>query len=391
MKSVRRLAVTKIRAETVTKWSVLRASALCDLARFSEQLGVLMIPGRMPSAICPPSAMKICAIPRDGMRNCLFGAITHHQRTGNIMGTHQCSRQEVVDYMQHVVVRRPRGTRAPSFFASFNEKEDQVSFLDYLSRMRKDGSWGGNRELAAASLLYCVNINIHREAPPAMTSDANSLLQHRQRTVVQQRRAKRLGIEINNACLYESCPFHACDKVNRCNIARKLKGDWVRNVTEEGLEPNPGPSSPKDAMVLSTFSTTTDKSCMERVRAPVGDVIKRAMKKRAVIDTCGHEELVCRTLNQQQALLFQTTLREKWGNMGRAGGRGCSEPHGDDGPPVVGAPLGWRWKLGVHRGCDNPIQAIPGAELFQDQGGRHDYLECDWPRPMGNEGKEESP
>eukprot|EP00899_Mesostigma_viride_P024671 jgi/Mesvir1/5389/Mv15464-RA.1 len=57
-----------------------------------------------------------------------------------------------------------------------------------------------------------------------------------------------------------------------------------------------------------------DRQVLERVRAPVGDEIKRAMQKRAVIDTGGHAELICRTLNQQQALLFQTTVREKWGH-----------------------------------------------------------------------------
>lgn len=40
--------------------------------------------------------------------------------------------------------------------------EDDVSFDEYCQSMEKDGTWAGNMELQAASLVTRTNICIHR-------------------------------------------------------------------------------------------------------------------------------------------------------------------------------------------------------------------------------------
>lgn len=40
--------------------------------------------------------------------------------------------------------------------------EDDVSFDEYCQSMEKDGTWAGNMELQAASLVTQTNICIHR-------------------------------------------------------------------------------------------------------------------------------------------------------------------------------------------------------------------------------------
>lgn len=65
-------------------------------------------------------------------------------------GDHVAYRDRVVKYM----------AGHETDFAPF--VEDDVPFEKYLQEMREDGTWAGNMELQAASLVTRANICIHR-------------------------------------------------------------------------------------------------------------------------------------------------------------------------------------------------------------------------------------
>lgn len=98
-------------------------------------------------------ALRIVNIEPDG--NCLFGALGDQLRGRD--ADHAQLRREVVDFVQ----------AHPNDFAAFIE--DDEPFEDYCQRLREDGTWAGNIELQAASLLYEVNISVHQAEQPVWT------------------------------------------------------------------------------------------------------------------------------------------------------------------------------------------------------------------------------
>ncbi|GAQ86487.1 hypothetical protein KFL_002920040 [Klebsormidium nitens] len=107
-----------------------------DIALFREQLRVI--------------GLKIQEVTADG--NCFFRAIAD-QLEGDA-GDHVAYRERVVEYM----------AAHEADFAPF--VEDDVPLEKYLQEMREDGTWAGNMELQAASLVTRANICIHRVQSP---------------------------------------------------------------------------------------------------------------------------------------------------------------------------------------------------------------------------------
>jgi OTU domain-containing protein 3 len=84
--------------------------------------------------------------------NCLFRSISdqlHHNQNH-----HSEIRQQVMDFIE----------QNSEHFELFIE--DDESFVDYLSRMRGNGEWGGHQELYAASQVLNVNIHVHQLDAP---------------------------------------------------------------------------------------------------------------------------------------------------------------------------------------------------------------------------------
>ncbi|KAG7539425.1 OTU domain [Arabidopsis suecica] len=108
----------------------------CDLSQFRAQLDAL--------------GLKIIQVTSDG--NCFFRAIAD-QLEGN-EDEHNKYRNMVVQY---IVKNR-------EMFEPFIE--DDVPFEDYCKTMDDDGTWAGNMELQAASLVTRSNICIHRNMSP---------------------------------------------------------------------------------------------------------------------------------------------------------------------------------------------------------------------------------
>ncbi|KAJ0989489.1 hypothetical protein J5N97_007845 [Dioscorea zingiberensis] len=107
-----------------------------DLAQFRSQLDGL--------------GLKIVQITADG--NCFFRALAD-QLEGN---------EEEHTKFRHMVVQYISNHREE--FEPFIE--DDVPFDEYCQSMEKDGTWAGNMELQAASLVTRVNICIHRAMSP---------------------------------------------------------------------------------------------------------------------------------------------------------------------------------------------------------------------------------
>jgi len=95
--------------------------------------------------------MRVVRIESDG--NCFFRAVAD-QLVGD-EGDHNRIREQVVEYMQD----------NREAFEPFVE-DDQV-FEIYCEQMKEDGTWAGNMELQAASLVLRVNIYIHQAGRPA--------------------------------------------------------------------------------------------------------------------------------------------------------------------------------------------------------------------------------
>lgn len=108
----------------------------CDLSQFRAQLDAL--------------GLKIIQVTADG--NCFFRAIAD-QLEGN-EDEHNKYRNMIVLY---IVKNR-------EMFEPFIE--DDVPFEDYCKTMDDDGTWAGNMELQAASLVTRSNICIHRNMSP---------------------------------------------------------------------------------------------------------------------------------------------------------------------------------------------------------------------------------
>ncbi|KAH9554445.1 hypothetical protein CY35_08G064700 [Sphagnum magellanicum] len=107
-----------------------------DIANLNEQLDLL--------------GLKVRSVTADG--NCFFRAIAD-QLDGQ-EEQHATYRQSVVDYVQE---HREE-------FEPF--VEDEVPFEEYCSTMREDGTWAGNMELQATSLVTGCNICIHQLKTP---------------------------------------------------------------------------------------------------------------------------------------------------------------------------------------------------------------------------------
>ncbi|KAL0856605.1 hypothetical protein Bca101_061758 [Brassica carinata] len=108
----------------------------CDLSQFRAQLDSL--------------GLKIIQVTADG--NCFFRSLAD-QLEGN-EDEHSKYRSMVVQY---IVKNR-------EMFEPFIE--DDVPFEDYCKTMDDDGTWAGNMELQAASLVTRSNICIHRSMSP---------------------------------------------------------------------------------------------------------------------------------------------------------------------------------------------------------------------------------
>ncbi|CAN8264137.1 unnamed protein product [Cochlearia groenlandica] len=108
----------------------------CDISQFHGQLDAL--------------GLKIIQVTSDG--NCFFRAIAD-QLEGN-EDEHNKYRSMIVQY---IVKNR-------EMFEPFIE--DDVPFEDYCKTMDDDGTWAGNMELQAASLVTRSNICIHRNMSP---------------------------------------------------------------------------------------------------------------------------------------------------------------------------------------------------------------------------------
>mmetsp|Transcript_511 Transcript_511/g.861 ORF Transcript_511/g.861 Transcript_511/m.861 type:complete len:290 (-) Transcript_511:2754-3623(-) len=94
--------------------------------------------------------LRIKEISGDG--NCLFKAVSD-QLIGS-EDLHKEYRELACNYMQ----------AHKEYFSPF--VEDDWDFDDYVMKMRKEGTWGGNMELQALSLCLEVNIKIHMFGRP---------------------------------------------------------------------------------------------------------------------------------------------------------------------------------------------------------------------------------
>eukprot|EP00727_Mastigamoeba_balamuthi_P003245 m51a1_g12918 hypothetical protein (201) ;mRNA; f:2085-2913 len=112
------------------------AQWVADLRKFSEQL----------------RAQGLCIRDVAGDGNCLFRSLAD-QLHGDA-GRHAEVRAAVVDHIEG-----HRGDFEPFV-------EDDVAFGDYVAGMRRQGTWGGNLEIQAASVAFGVNVQIHQLGLP---------------------------------------------------------------------------------------------------------------------------------------------------------------------------------------------------------------------------------
>jgi len=107
-----------------------------DFQKFLTQLGALNL--------------TIKDVAGDG--NCLFRAMS--DQIDGVPDNHYSYRQKIVDFI----------VDNKEDYAPFIE--DDVPFDVYCNKMRLNGTWGGNMEIQAASIVYHVNICIHQLEQP---------------------------------------------------------------------------------------------------------------------------------------------------------------------------------------------------------------------------------
>jgi len=87
-----------------------------------------------------------------GDGNCLFRAIAD-QMDGN-PDNHPKYRKRICEYIEHNRID----------FEPFIE--DDEPFDEYLARMKRSATWGGQMEIQACSLAYSINVTIHQLSKP---------------------------------------------------------------------------------------------------------------------------------------------------------------------------------------------------------------------------------
>lgn len=115
-----------------------KAKYKSDLVKFKEQLLV--------------HNLRIVEVEGDG--NCLFRSISVQLFGLNGVGSHLDVRKRAIQFM---VMNRED-------FEPF--LEDDEKWDDYITRMSKDGSWGGHLELTALSRVFEIDITIHHLGLP---------------------------------------------------------------------------------------------------------------------------------------------------------------------------------------------------------------------------------
>eukprot|EP00762_Andalucia_godoyi_P000085 ANDGO_02302.mRNA.1 hypothetical protein len=97
--------------------------------------------------------LKVRDVVGDG--NCLFRSISFWYCGSENM--HEEVRQRVCEFMN----------LQQDWFSLFVENDE--TWVSYICRMEKEGTWGGNLELVAASRLYKVHIVVHQTSGPALS------------------------------------------------------------------------------------------------------------------------------------------------------------------------------------------------------------------------------
>jgi OTU domain-containing protein 3 len=97
--------------------------------------------------------LRVKIVAADG--SCFFRSLADQLEGDN--GDHLHYRTKVVDYIQ----------QHEDNFKPFIE--DDESLNDYITRMRRDGTWAGNIELQAASMALHVNFRIYQPGQPVWT------------------------------------------------------------------------------------------------------------------------------------------------------------------------------------------------------------------------------
>ena len=100
-------------------------------------------------------ALKVVKIPPD--HNCLFHALAYHL---SHLG-HEEVRKMVCDEL----ALDPGQRYSQAFAPGEDNLNEDVSFDDYVTRMRQDSEWGGDPELNAAASKFNLKIHIHGKGP----------------------------------------------------------------------------------------------------------------------------------------------------------------------------------------------------------------------------------
>ncbi|GJQ11351.1 hypothetical protein GpartN1_g3142.t1 [Galdieria partita] len=111
--------------------------------------------------------------------------------------------------------------------------EDNNTLEDYLKEMRIEGTWAGNMELQAISLLYGVNIRVHRLEQPAY-----DLENFREKNAVWIHLAFHQGEHYSSVRrlrdIHSSAPAKHCEisASNRASVAKELAKETKTSIEQ---------------------------------------------------------------------------------------------------------------------------------------------------------------
>jgi OTU domain-containing protein 3 len=202
-----------------------------QLRLFNEQLGKL--------------DLNIREMVGDG--NCLFRSISDQLTSSE--HAHFNVREALCDFVE---------ANQPDFEPFI---EDDEPFDDYLERMRNDGEWGGNFELAAAVQCFGINIVVHNFQAPRY-----QLTCHDASKAVENVGGGTIHLSYHDGEHYNSCRVLG----DHGRVGRAQATGSVKMLKDPSATSSTSPTSKGKTSILKTISRATECYDLEHIQ----DILK---------------------------------------------------------------------------------------------------------------------
>ena len=182
-----------------------------------------------------------------GDGNCLFRSISDQLTSSE--HAHDNVREALCDFVE---------ANQPDFEPFI---EDDEPFDDYLERMRNDGEWGGNFELAAAVQCFGINIVVHNFQAPRY-----QLTCHDASKAVENVGGGTIHLSYHDGEHYNSCRVLG----DHGRVGRAQATGSVKMLKDPSATSSTSPTSKGKTSILKTISRATECYDLEHIQ----DILK---------------------------------------------------------------------------------------------------------------------